>query len=88
MKQIQGLTAEMYQAIVAIMDDRLEATRVTRRDYNRLADGQDRIESRMDRVEATLDRLAEAQARSEERVGRLDAALVHSGGNPPPVYAL
>jgi len=72
MKQSQGLTAEMYQAIVAIMDDRLEATRVTRRDYDRLADGQDRIESRMDRIEAALERLAEAQARTEERVGRLE----------------
>ena len=33
------------------------------------------VETRMDRVEATLDRLAAAQARSEERLDRVEATL-------------
>jgi uncharacterized coiled-coil protein SlyX len=89
MDEFRGLTAEMYQAIVAIMDDRLRDVRVTREGFERLegaiarlAEAQmraeervGRLETRMDRVEAALERLAEAQARTEERVGRLEAAL-------------
>ena len=89
MEEFRGLTAEMYQAIVAIVDDRLREVRVTREGFERLegaiarlAEAQTRteervgrLETRMDRVEAALERLAEAQARTEERVGRLEAAL-------------
>ena len=89
MEEFRGLTAEMYQAIVAIVDDRLSEVRVTREGFERLegaitrlAEAQARteervgqLETRMDRVEAALERLAEAQARTEARVGRLEAAL-------------
>jgi predicted nuclease with TOPRIM domain len=89
MQEFRGLTAEMYQAIVAIVDDRLREVRVTREGFERLegaiarlAEAQarteervGRLDTRMDRVEAALERLAEAQARTEERVGRLEAAL-------------
>jgi hypothetical protein len=89
MEEFRGLTAEMYQAIVAIVDDRLREVRVTREGFERLegaitrlAEAQARteehvghLETRMDRVEAALERLAEAQARTEARVGRLEAAL-------------
>jgi len=81
MQEFRGLTAEMYQAIVAIVDDRLREVRVTREGFNqltqaisRLTEAQARteervghLETRMDRVEATLERLAEAQARTQER---------------------
>jgi predicted nuclease with TOPRIM domain len=89
MEEFRGLTAEMYQAIVAIVDDRLRDVRVTREGFERLegaivrlAEAQARtearvehLETRMDRVEAALERLVEAQARTEDRVGRLEAAL-------------
>jgi chromosome segregation ATPase len=89
MQEHRGLTAEMYQAIVAIADDRLREVPVTREGFERiegviaqLAEAQTRteqrvghLETRMDRVEAALERLAEVQARTEERVGRLEAAL-------------
>jgi predicted nuclease with TOPRIM domain len=89
MQEFRGLTAEMYQAIVAIVDDRLREVRVTREGFERLegaiarlAEAQarteervGRLDTRMDRVEAALERLAEAQARTEERVGGLEAAL-------------
>jgi predicted nuclease with TOPRIM domain len=89
MKALRGLTAEMYQAIVAIIDDRLREVRVTREGFERLegaiarlTEAQTRTEERvghlamrMDRVEAALERLAEAQARTEERVGGLEGAI-------------
>ncbi len=60
MRQNQGLTAEMYQAIVAIVDDRLQSSRVTRRDYDRLVESEERVADWMDRVEAILERLTQA----------------------------
>ncbi|HSF32965.1 MAG TPA: hypothetical protein VLK82_21135 [Candidatus Tectomicrobia bacterium] len=88
MEEFRGLTAEMYQAIVAIVDDRLRDVRVTREGFERLegailrlAEAQARtearvehLETRMDRVEAALERLVEAQARTEARVGQLAEA--------------
>jgi uncharacterized phage infection (PIP) family protein YhgE len=88
MEEFRGLTAEMYQAIVAIVDDRLSEVRVTREGFERLegaitrlAEAQARteervghLETRMDRVEAALERLAEAQARTEAQVGQLAQA--------------
>jgi len=74
MEQHYGLTAEMYRAVMALVDDRMKEIRVIRRDYDRLAMGQERLERRMDRVEAALERLAEAQARTEERLEQLAEA--------------
>ena len=89
MEEFRGLTAEIYQAIVAIVDDRLREVRVTREGFDQLTQAishlteaqvraEERVghlETRMDRVEAVLERLAEAQARTEERVGRLEEAI-------------
>ncbi len=36
MAEFRGLTTEMYQAIVAIVDDRLREVRVTREGFDRL----------------------------------------------------
>ena len=85
MEEFRGLTAEMYQAIVAIVDDRLREVRVTREGFERLegaiarlAEAQTRteervgrLETRMDRVEAALERLAEAQVRTEAALQQL-----------------
>jgi predicted nuclease with TOPRIM domain len=93
MEEFRGLTAEMYQAIVAIVDDRLREVRVTREGFDqltqaisRLTEAQARteehvghLETRMDRVEAALERLAEAQARTEERVGHLETRMDRVG---------
>jgi hypothetical protein len=88
MEEFRVLTAEMYQAIVAIVDDRLREVRVTREGFERLegaitrlAEAQarteervGRLETRMDRVEVALERLAEAKARTEARVEQLAQA--------------
>ena len=80
--ETRGLTAELYQAIVAVVDDRLKDIRVTRQSFDelkdavaRLAEAQARTEKRVGRLEEAVTRLAEAQARTEERVGRLEAAV-------------
>ena len=57
MGEVHGLTAEQYQAIVAIVDDRLEGARVTREGFERL--------------ETAMARLAEAQARTETALQQL-----------------
>jgi hypothetical protein len=36
MQEFRGLTAELYQAIVAIVDDRLRGVRVTQEGFERL----------------------------------------------------
>ncbi len=74
MEQYYGLTAEMYRAVVALVDDRMREIRLTRQDFDRLVQAQGRVEGRMERVEAALERLAEAQARTEERVEDLTQA--------------
>jgi multidrug efflux pump subunit AcrA (membrane-fusion protein) len=79
----------MYQAVVAVVDERVREIRVTREDFDRLAkalstlaQAQERTEARMGelaraqaRTEARVSELAEAQARTEERVGRLEQAM-------------
>jgi len=75
MEQYYGLTAEMYHAVVALVDERMQEIHAVRRDHDRLEKGQERLEGRMDRVEAALERLAEAQARTEERLERLEATV-------------
>lgn len=72
------LTPELYQAITAIVDDRLKAVTVTRPDLDQIMAEQKHLGSRMDRVEAALERLAEAQARTEARVEELVQAQVRT----------
>jgi len=81
MTQLQGLTPEMYKAIVAVVDERMKFIRVTRRDYDRLVAAQARTEAALDRVTAAqdqmraiLDRLAEAQAQTAAALRELAEA--------------
>jgi len=86
MAQHQGLTAEMYRAVVAVVDDRMKEIRVVRQEFDRLVEAHARMEAALNRLseaqartEAALNRLAEAQARyqeaSEARFARIEAAL-------------
>ncbi len=86
MAQHQGLTAEMYRAVVAVVDDRMKEIRVVRQEFDRLVEAHARMEAALNRLseaqartEAALSRLAEAQARyqeaSEARFARIEAAL-------------
>jgi len=65
MKQHHGLTAEMYQAVIAVVDERMEAIRVTRQDFDQL----NRTVGELAQAQRDL---VQAQARTEERVARLE----------------
>jgi hypothetical protein len=60
MAEPQGITAELYRAIVTIVDDRVKEIRVTREDFDRLTQ--------------TVAQLAQAQARTEQPSRRVGAS--------------
>ena len=85
----QGITAEMYKAIIAVVDERVKEIKVTREDFDslrsvvqQLAEAQRRTEQRVEelaqaqkRTEQRLEELAQAQKRTEERLTRLEMAV-------------
>ena len=75
MAAITGLTAEMYEAVVAIVDERVKDIRVARQDFDRLSEAISRLTEAQERTEVQLARLAQAQARTEERVDGLERAM-------------
>ncbi len=75
MAEPQGITAELYRAIVAIVDDRVKEIRVTREDFDRLTQTVAQLAQAQARTEQRLEELAQAQARTEQRVDRLEAAV-------------
>jgi multidrug resistance efflux pump len=75
MAEPQGITAELYRAIVTIVDDRVKEIRVTREDFDRLTQTVAQLAQAQARTEQRLEELAQAQARTEERLDRLEAAV-------------
>jgi len=73
-QQYDGMTAELYQAVTALVDDRMKEIRVVRQDFDRLVEAQARTGEQLTRLGATVERLAEAQVRTEARVEELAAA--------------
>jgi predicted nuclease with TOPRIM domain len=75
MAEPQGITAELYRAIVTIVDDRVKEIRVTREDFDRLTQTVAQLAQAQARTEQRLEDLAQAQARTEQRLDRLEAAV-------------
>jgi predicted nuclease with TOPRIM domain len=75
MAEPQGITAELYRAIVTIVDDRVREIRVTREDFDRLTQTVAQLAQAQARTEQRLEELAQAQARTEQRLDRLEAAV-------------
>jgi predicted nuclease with TOPRIM domain len=75
MAETQGITAELYRAIVTIVDDRVREIRVTREDFDRLTQTVAQLAQAQARTEQRLEDLAQAQARTEQRLDRLEAAV-------------
>jgi predicted nuclease with TOPRIM domain len=75
MAETQGITAELYRAIVTIVDDRVKEIRVTREDFDRLTQTVAQLAQAQARTEQRLEELAQAQARTEQRLDRLEAAV-------------
>ena len=81
MTEASGLTAEMYRAVVAIVDERVKEIRVTREDFNalkgavqELTQAQARTEQQMGGLERAMLKLAQAQVRTEQRIDDLAQA--------------
>ncbi|MCL6643277.1 MAG: hypothetical protein K6T71_08200, partial [Candidatus Bipolaricaulota bacterium] len=72
--ETQGITAELYRAIVTIVDDRVKEIRVTREDFDRLTQAVTQLAQAQARTEQRLDELAQAQARTEQRLEELAQA--------------
>jgi predicted nuclease with TOPRIM domain len=75
MAETQGITSELYRAIVTIVDDRVREIRVTREDFDRLTQTVAQLAQAQARTEQRLEELAQAQARTEQRLDRLEAAV-------------
>jgi predicted nuclease with TOPRIM domain len=74
MAEPQGITAELYRAIVTIVDDRVREIRVTREDFDRLTQTVAQLAQAQARTEQRLEELAQAQARTEQRLNELAQA--------------
>jgi uncharacterized protein (DUF3084 family) len=74
MAETQGITAELYRAIVTIVDDRVREIRVTREDFDRLTQTVAQLAQAQARTEQRLEELAQAQARTEQRLNELAQA--------------
>ena len=84
-----GMTAELYQAIVAVVDDRVKEIRVTREDFHELkgvvqelaeaqrelAQAQVHTEHRLDRLEAVVEDLVQAQRELVQAQARTEQRL-------------
>jgi len=69
------ISAELYEFVIKVVDDRVREIKVTREDFNalkqvveELAQAQKKTEERLGRVEAAVEELAQAQKRTEEEL--------------------
>lgn len=79
------ITAEDYEVIVRIVDDRVKEIKITREDFNELhkivrelAQAQKRTEERVEELAQVQKELAEAQKRTEEEIRRLARGLSYT----------
>jgi hypothetical protein len=75
MAEAIGLTAEMYRAVVTIVDERVKEIRVTREDFNELKGAVQELAQAQARTEQRVEELVQAQVRTEQRVGGLERAM-------------
>jgi len=75
------ISAELYEFVIKVVDDRVREIKVTREDFNalkqvveELAQAQKKTEQRLGRVEAAVEQLAQAQKKTEQRVEELAQA--------------
>ncbi|HDH09372.1 MAG TPA: hypothetical protein ENF84_00355 [Chloroflexi bacterium] len=69
MEQTKGLTAEMYKAVVAIVDERVKEIRVTREDFSALRGAVLELAQAQTRTEEALHQLARQVGALSENIG-------------------
>lgn len=70
-----AITADDYEVIIKIVDERVKEIKVTREDFNELKNVVSDLAKAQKRTEARLEELAKAQKRTEERVEELAIVL-------------
>jgi len=75
MEQLAGMTAELYKAVVAVVDDRVGEIKVTRRDFDDLKGMVQELGRGQVEMQRAIKELSQAQTRTEERVGGLEQAM-------------
>jgi len=83
------ISAELYEFVIKVVDDRVREIKVTREDFNalkqvveQLAQAQEKTEQRVEelaqaqkKTEQRVEELAQAQKKTEQRLGRVEAAV-------------
>ena len=68
---ISGITAELYHAIVAVVDERVRDIRVTREDFHELKEVVRELAQAQQELAQAQQELAQAQVRTEQRLDEL-----------------
>ena len=74
-EKMSSITPELYDFIVKVVDDKVKEIRVTREEFDKLTATVDKLAEAQHRTEQKVGQLAEAQSRTEERIGRLEVAV-------------
>ena len=69
------ITAELYEFIVKVVEDKVREIRVTREEFDKLAAAINRLAEAQARTEERLNKLTEAQQRTEQRLNQLAATV-------------
>jgi len=69
------ITAELYEFIVKVIEDKVREIRVTREEFDKLAAAINRLAEAQARTEERLNKLTEAQQRTEQRLNQLVATV-------------
>ena len=69
------ISAELYEFVIKVVDDRVREIKVTREDFNALKQVVEELVQAQKKTEQRVEELAQAQKKTEERLGRVEAAV-------------
>ena len=69
------ISAELYEFVIKVVDDRVREIKVTREDFNALKQVVEELAQAQKRTEQRVEELAQAQKKTKERLGRVEAAV-------------
>ena len=70
-----GISPELYEFIVRVVEEKVRDIRVAREEFDRLVSAVNQLAAKVDRLAEGMDQLAEAQRRTEERLEQLAARV-------------
>lgn len=74
-ENFDGISPELYKAIVTIVDDRVKEIKVTRQDFDGLKRAVEELAQAQKRTEKALEELVQAQTETARQVGRLSLTI-------------